>query len=346
MVVSAGMMNSIGAFQAYIGAHQLKDHPPGTVGWIFSLYVALTFFCGAQVGPTFDAKGPRLLVLVGSISLILSMMLLGNCRELWHFIIVFGVLGGLGTALTLVPAVSVISHYFLVKRANASGLAATGSSFGGIMIPLVLQSLYPKLGFAWATRILGFIFVALLILANILIRSRLPSRALAKVELLPQLGTFRSLPYSLLVMGVFLSEWGLFIPINYISAYALDHGLPTALSYQLLALLNAGSFFGRWIPGYAADRIGRFNMLILTITLCLVSTLAIWLPAGSSKPLVVTYAVVFGFASGSNISLTPPCIGQLCDTEDYGKYYSTCYLMVSIGYVNPRLSPESLRVGH
>lgn len=79
LVTCFGMMNSIGAFQAYIGTHQLGHLPPGSVGWIFSLYVALAFFCGAQVGPVFDAKGPRVLVLVGSILLILSMMLLGIC---------------------------------------------------------------------------------------------------------------------------------------------------------------------------------------------------------------------------------------------------------------------------
>lgn len=81
MVTCFGMMNSIGAFQAYIGTHQLAHLSPGSVGWIFSLYVALAFFCGAQVGPVFDAKGPRALVLVGSLLLILSMMLLANCTS-------------------------------------------------------------------------------------------------------------------------------------------------------------------------------------------------------------------------------------------------------------------------
>lgn len=132
-------------------------------------------------------------------------------------------------------------------------------------------------------------------------------------------------------MAVFLSEWSLFIPINYISSYALDQGFPTALSYQLLAILNAGSFFGRWIPGYVADRIGRFNTVILTLALCLISTLAVWLPAANSIPMTITYAALFGFASGSNISLTPVCIGQLCKTQDYGKYFSMCYMIVSIG---------------
>lgn len=72
-------MNSTGTFQAYIGSHQLHYLTPGTVGWIFSLHVALAFFCGGIVGPIFDAKGPRVLLLGGSALLVLSMILLGYC---------------------------------------------------------------------------------------------------------------------------------------------------------------------------------------------------------------------------------------------------------------------------
>lgn len=243
-------------------------------------------------------------------------------------------LGGVGTALTFVPAVAAVGHFFLVKRANATGIAVSGSSVGGVIFPLMLQKLFPKLGFAWATRVLGFIYVFLLVLANVLIRSGLPSKTFRKIDLLPNVKIFRSAPYTLFVLGVFMFEFALFIPINYISSYALYQGFSSALPYQLLAILNAGSFFGRWIPGYIADAIGRFNTMILTLALCLISTLAMWLPAKNSIPLTVAYAAVFGFGSGSNISLTPVCIGQLCSTEEYGKYYSTCYMVASIGWVH------------
>jgi len=43
--------------------------------------VFLSFFCGVQIGPIFDAKGPKLLILVGSILLCASMLLLGFCTR-------------------------------------------------------------------------------------------------------------------------------------------------------------------------------------------------------------------------------------------------------------------------
>lgn len=58
--------------------------------------------------------------------------------------IVFGVLGGVGTSLIFTPAVSAIGHWFYVKRANATGIAAAGGSVGGIIFPLMLQQLFPQ----------------------------------------------------------------------------------------------------------------------------------------------------------------------------------------------------------
>lgn len=73
--------------------------------------------------------------------------------------------------------------------------------------------------------------------------------------------------------------------------------------------------------------------MILTLGLCMISSLALWLPAAMlSDPslpvasdnsaivgLLIVFCVIMGFASGSNISLTPVCVGMLCDTEEYGR---------------------------
>lgn len=124
---------------------------------------------------------------------------------------------------------------------------------------------------------------------------------------------------------------GLFTPISYLTDYALASGISSAYSYDLIAVLNAGSIFGRWLPGYCADKLGRFNTMIVTVLLCIVATFGLWLPAHGNVALVTVYAVVFGFASGSNISLTPICVGQLCETKEFGRYYATSYTIVSLG---------------
>ncbi|OQD59961.1 hypothetical protein PENPOL_c036G03018 [Penicillium polonicum] len=327
---SLGLINSIGTFQAYLETNQLKHYGPGKTGWIFGLFTFLTFFCGIQIGPIFDARGPRFLICLGSILVMTMMVSLGFCNEFWQFVLSIGIAGGLGTSLIFTPAISAIAHFFLRKRGLATGIAASGGSIGGVIFPLIFETLVDKIGFAWATRVIALICLVCLATACLLVTSRLPTKPFSKENISPDLWVFRDAKFLLTTLSVFFIEWGLFVPISYISSYALAYDMPTQLSYQLLAILNAGSFFGRLIPGYFADLLGRFNMLVITVALCFICNCCLWLPAAESVPLLVVYCCVFGFASGSNISLTPVCIGQLCATEHYGRYYATAYTIVSV----------------
>ena len=198
---------------------------------------------------------------------------------------------------------------------------------GGIVFPLVLQALIPKIGFPWACRIIAFIQLTLIIPANFLIRSRLKPTPDSKGSI-----DFKSLLdpiFGLTTLGVFLIEFGIFVPIAYLTSYAIFAGIDSVFAYQLLAIFNAGSVFGRWLPNMLADRVGRFNVMIITMVFCSGTILGLWLPADRNKGMVVAFAVLYGFGSGTGIGLTPVCVGQICRTEDYGKRYGTCYFIAS-----------------
>ena len=148
MTASFGILNSAGTFQAYLSSNQLAHEPPSAVGWIFSLNVFLTFFCGVQIGPVFDAYGPRWLVFAGTVCLAGGMMGVAESTELWHFLLTYSILCGIGSSLIFTPAIGSIAHFFYRRRGATTGLAATGGSTGGIIFPLMLQRLFPEIGFS------------------------------------------------------------------------------------------------------------------------------------------------------------------------------------------------------
>lgn len=74
-----GLMNTLATFQAYVAIHQLEGYSEGQIGWIFSLYTFLTFFCGIYIGPTFDRYGPRWVILGGTLCLVVSLVGLSFC---------------------------------------------------------------------------------------------------------------------------------------------------------------------------------------------------------------------------------------------------------------------------
>ena len=65
--------------------------------------------------------------------------------------------------------------------------------------------------------------------------------------------------------------------------------------------------------------------MIVTVIICLLAVLCLWLTAAKSQNTVaqlMIFALIFGFGSGSNISLVPVCVGQLCSTEVFGRWYA------------------------
>lgn len=243
--------------------------------------------------------------------------------------LVFGVLGGTCTSLIFTPSIAAIGHWFKRRRGFATGLGATGGAMGGIFFPLMMQYLIPKVGWAWAFRSLALVSLGLLIIGCVFVRGRLPPDHNATAK--PDLGILRDVPFALTVAAVYLLEWALFVPLTYISSYALHAGFSEAFSYQCLIILNIGSVFGRWLPGFYADKIGAFNTMILTTILSVVMVLGVWLPAGTTMPGLIVFCLLFGFASGCNIGLTSVCVGKMCRTENLGRYFATCYTIVSLG---------------
>ncbi|KAH8883443.1 MFS monocarboxylate transporter, partial [Thozetella sp. PMI_491] len=327
---SMGLMNSLGIFQAYLSEHQLLEYSSSSISWIFGVYSCLTFFCGVQIGPIFDAKGPRGVIFLGALGTVLFLLGLGFCTKYWHFMLTFGVFGGISLALVFGPSVSIVAHYFSKRRGLATGIASSGGSIGGIVFPIASERLFYQVGFAWTTRVLALLCLFTFTVALLTIRRRFPTKPISMAKVLPDLSAFSHGGLALTSLGVFFLEWGLFVPFSYLPSYALSQHLSSEFSYSLLSVVNAAAVFGRLIPGYYADRLGRFNVLILAVVGCMLSNATLWLLAGSSQILMALFAITFGFFSGSTVSLAPVCVGQLCRIELYGRYYATAYVLVSV----------------
>ncbi|CAK7263782.1 hypothetical protein SEPCBS57363_000744 [Sporothrix epigloea] len=364
-----GIINTASVFESWFATHQLAEYTASEIGWVFSLYLFLVFFVGIQVGPIFDRHGPRYLVALGSVMSVTSVMLLGFCEKYYQILLCYSVLGGLGGALLNTPAYGCIAHFFNVRRGLATGIASASGGVGGIVFPILLQQLLPRLGFPWTTRILAFILLGLSIPSNLFLRTRLPlpgvndcdteERVSAATDdqddgaasvhtratdrnsvrshrrpmpsVWPDFTIFRDRRYGAAAAGIFFMEWGIFVPLTFIVAYATAYNQTPDQAYILLSLLNAGSVVGRILPGFLADRLGRFNVIIATIFLSSASIFCVWLPAGGNRATLMAFSVLFGFVSGSNLGLIAVCVGQLCEPSNYGRYFSTAMMVASFG---------------
>ncbi|OAP60786.1 hypothetical protein AYL99_05788 [Fonsecaea erecta] len=332
LFASFGFMVSIGTIQEYLQMHQLSTYTSRDIGWIPSVFVYLALGLGIWVGPLFDRYGPRWIALLGSTSYVVMVFLLAECGKYWQFLLCLGFLGGIAGATLTTTSLAVVSHWFKRKRGLAHGIAMVGSSFGGVTIPLILRSTLPKYGYAWSMRILGFLFLGCLVLANVLMKPRLPPSPEARKQAIISLGLFGDLKFTFLTISVFGFEIVLFGALGILPTYA-NYGdkFPPDTGFYIISVLNASSCFGRIIPGYISDFVGRFNTLLFMILFTLILMLAVWLPLGHTS-LVALYIFValFGFGTGSWMALTPACIGQLCEADQFGRFYGTSYFIGSL----------------
>ncbi|KAL5364237.1 major facilitator superfamily domain-containing protein [Aspergillus floccosus] len=329
MIPSMGLLNSLGILHAWTSTHQLQDYSESSIGWIYGAFGFFLYLAGAQAGPIFDTYGPAYVVVPGSVGIVAALICFSFSEAYYQIFLSFSLLGGLSACALFTPAVSCVGHWFHVRRGYATGIACTAGGLGGVIFPLIIMFAAPKIGFPWAIRIIALLSAILCTAACLLLETRLPRNNTAVAS--TDLRALRDIKYACTTIAIFLVEFAVFIPITYISSYAVSVGINDTLSYALIVFLNLGAVPGRFLPGLVADNLGRFNVMILTSLVCSVLTLALWLTAGRNTPAVICYAIFFGFWSGAAISLTPVCISQVCETEDYGKRNGTTFTIVSIG---------------
>ncbi|RAL10326.1 MFS general substrate transporter [Aspergillus homomorphus CBS 101889] len=226
MTAGLGLVNSVGFLEAYVSYNMLPSSSPSAIGWIFGTYDFPSYFCGVQIGPIFDARGPRELMILGSVCSLVGIFCLGLCTEYYQFILSLSILNGIGSSFLFTPAMGTISHWFNARRGLASGFAFTGSGLEGVIFPLMLQSLIPRLGWGWSIRLVGFVLLFLCIVSVVLCRSRLPPKRGATScwrDVLPSAAIFRDGIGAMAVTsaGVLLVEWAYFVPVTYLPTYYL-----------------------------------------------------------------------------------------------------------------------------
>lgn len=109
---------------------------------------------------------------------------------------------------------------------------------------------------------------------------------------------------------------GLYIPFYYIESFALEKGLTSnRLALYLVAIMNASSIFGRIVPNFFADKFGPLNVTFLFSFICAILGFS-WIAVSNTGGLLV-FALLYGFFSGTVISLTGPCMAKL--SPDFSK---------------------------
>jgi MFS family permease len=312
LIIIIGFMNSLGTVQTHLSMNQLHDYSEGEVGWISGLFLFLSLIFNVQVGPMVDVHGPNLIGPVGAVLYVAMFLLMAECRNYWQFMLCLGVFGSIGAAMTMVVAIAIVAKLFVRKRGLAMGITLAGSSIGAVIFPIVLRSTYPNLGWQWSMRIMAFISAGLLLpaMACFIPFNKIYKRS-SGGQTSPKSSTlnftaFKSPAFCFVTAGIFMFEFVIFSISGLLPSISTRVGFTPENGYTLLAIVGAGSTFGRVIPGFIGDKYGHFNILLISSVFTIIFMGALLVPFGTKSATVLyVWSAIWGFGSGSFLSITP-----------------------------------------
>ena len=131
-------------------------------------------------------------------------------------------------------------------------------------------------------------------------------------------------------VAAFLQAAGAQLPLAFIPSYTAELGLGAARGATLLAVSNAVNAVSRVLTGYAGDRLGRQNTLVLTLLLAAASVFALWLssaltgsaagvgPESSlSGSLWLAFVALYSISAGGYYALFPALIAEVFGIRQY-----------------------------
>lgn len=121
---------------------------------------------------------------------------------------------------------------------------------------------------------------------------------------------FKSIPFCCLFVAGVVGTFALFVPPFFLPLFAHSIGLSASTGAALVAAFNACTAVGRLGAGYACDKFGSVNTILVALILNAVSMLAIWPVSETLSPLAA-FAALNGLANGAFFVGMPTAVASI-----------------------------------
>lgn len=165
-------------------------------------------------------------------------MMVSLSSEYYQFFLAQGIVASIGSSAVFNGCMSSLVTWFFRRRAAAFGIMVSGSSVGGVVLPIMMDKMNHSVAFPWMMRTMAFMFLALLTISCFTVKSRLPPKT-RRFIFIDYVKGLKDIRLSVTIFGLFLFMWGMFLPFNYVILQAEAAGVSQTIIPYLLPILNA-----------------------------------------------------------------------------------------------------------
>ncbi len=315
---------------------------------------ALTFLVAGITAPfagiLIDKYSVKLLMLIGSVVLGIGLILHALAetpQSVYIARVFFGVaLGFVGVTANVV----LVSKWFRRLRGTAIGIALTGTSVGGVVIPLIATPLIISQGWRMAMIAVSMIVWLILIPAIILlVKNRpedsglfpdgapkspdQPDLAIGEKAQLPGMSIGQALKtpiFWVFALCAALIFYPIFVTTQQFILYLQSPGIGMDATIAGIAqsALFAVSVGGKLMFGYFSD---RFSPTRVMLACCLVMFLATLVLLGLTASTAFLFLIPFGLGYGGTFVLLQRLAADYFGLREYGKILGAITVIETIG---------------
>lgn len=341
-MLARGVINTFPVFEEFYSTELLRDYFPASIARIGSTQTFAMFTIAYILGPLFDAGYLQPMLWIGSALSTLGLFMTSFCVQFWQLFLAQGVITGIGFGCLLLPALALPTIHFERNLSLAMGLISCGGAVGGLILPVIFNTVRDSFHFAWATQVLAFILLGNCVLPLALLRyPRQPSENIFRLAgsaqerftwLVSQLTDFlgfRDRYYVYVSLALALGAGGFHVMLANINLFTRDWTDSHKNIYlSMLEINTAASLAGRTVVPAVADRLGATNMQGLTALSSFV--LAFSALAMKTADDMIAWSVGFGTCQGTFACLS--IVGLVSKSRTrVGTKIGTASLMVGIG---------------
>ena len=225
------------------------------------------------LGPLVDRWSARGMILIGSFMLVMALLFMSISQSVYQFAAVLAILlNGANLLLGPITGSTLVSRWFAASRGLALGIAATGTSIGGLIVPLLLSGWIESMGWRGALQMLaGCVSVLVVPMVIFGLRDHPSDKGLNPDGAASTPDTTGAVPIdrpwttseilrspSFWLIGcslglLFMAYTGVLANLH---KYATELGVEVPAATRLITTIAIAGFVGKLLFGWAADRLG------------------------------------------------------------------------------------------
>ncbi|TBU31018.1 MFS general substrate transporter [Dichomitus squalens] len=282
-----------------------------------------------------------------------SMLAAAFCTEVWQFFLTMGLMQGISDALVFPLIVSLPSQWFLRWRAFATGIVVAGSSIGGAISSLVYRELLSTLGLRKSLAIFTAVDAIAFACGYAMMKERRPRArrpqivwfdraffgdpvfwSLAMCFFFTVLSVLLSVAALSRVMDADLGACSGYLgPVFLLPTFTAEKapGMSSIMLALPLTVLNLSAAAGRIVIGFAADKLGPVNALLVAIALSGLTQLVVWTFVTTYAGIIV-FSVLYGFFCGCFLSLVSAVAAKIYGADRLAGLSGLLLLFNAPGY--------------